>query len=133
MLYFFYQGKGKQEKPPLDKMPKLWYHICILRRIKEMARNSWGNYTQSDVVNVGAYQVFVSYNTPIAIVNQDYILVVDQKFSSTTSKQTTQWLRHMGSDTIGKNYRYNIAYVPSEKFKQTLKDIGWSYGTGWIR
>ena len=98
-----------------------------------MARNSWGNYTQSDVVNVGAYQVFVSYNTPIAVVHQDYILVVDQKFSSTTSKQTTQWLRHMGSDAIGKNYRYNIAYVSPERFKEALKSIGWSYGTGWIR
>ena len=98
-----------------------------------MAKNSWGNYTQSDVVNVGAYQVFVSYYTPIAIVHQDYILVVDQKFSRTTSKQTTQWLRSMGGDAIGRNPRYNIAYVPSEKFKQTLKDIGYQYGTGWLR
>lgn len=98
-----------------------------------MARNSWGNYTQSEVVVSGGAQVFVSYYTPIAIQSDDFILVIDQKFSSTTSKQTTQWLRHMGSDYKGINYRYNIAYVSAERFKEALKNIGWSYGTGWIR
>jgi hypothetical protein len=98
-----------------------------------MAKNSWGNYTQSNVITSQDAQVFISYYTPIAIQRDDYILVVDQKFSSTTSKQTTQWLRHMGSDAIGKNYRYNIAYVSPERFKEALKSIGWSYGTGWIR
>jgi hypothetical protein len=107
--------------------------MYILRRIKEMAKNAWGNYTQSDVVSVGPYQVFVSYYTPIAIVHHDYILVVDQKFSSTTSKQTTQWLRHMGNDHFGRNYKYNIAYVSPQKFKDALKDIGWTSSTGWIR
>jgi hypothetical protein len=100
---------------------------------KEMAKNSWGNYTQSEVVQVGGAQVFVSYYTPIAIAKDDYILVVDQKFSRTTSKQTTQWLQHMGNDAIGRNYKYNIAYVSADKFKEALKSIGYSYGTGWIR
>jgi hypothetical protein len=98
-----------------------------------MAKNSWGNYTQSTVIETGGAQVFVSYYTPIAIAKDDFILVVDQKFSRTTSKQTTKWLRHMGSDTIGKNYRYNIAYVSPERFKEALKDIGYLYSTGWIR
>lgn len=98
-----------------------------------MAKNSWGNYTQSDVRQVGDAQVFVSYYTPIAIAKDDYILVVDQKFSSTTSKQTTLWLRHMGSDYVGKNYRYNIAYVSPDKFKEALKSIGYTGSTGWIR
>jgi hypothetical protein len=98
-----------------------------------MAKNSWGNYTQSDVVSVGAYQVFVSYYTPIAIVHHDYILLVDQKFSSTTSKQTTQFLRYMGNDHFGRNYKYNIAYIKPDKFKDALKDIGWTRSTGLIR
>jgi hypothetical protein len=92
-----------------------------------MAKNSWGNYTQSELINVSGSgaRVFVSYYTPIAIVNDDYILVVDQKFSRTTSKQTTQFLRHMGN--------LNIAYVSPDRFKEALKTIGWIYGTGWVQ
>jgi hypothetical protein len=133
MLYFFYQGKGKQRNPPLDKMPKLWYHICILRRIKEMAKNSWGNYTQSDVVQVGDAQVFVSYYTPIAIAKDDYILVLDRKISRTTTHQTNRWLRHMGNDAIGRNYNYNIVYVNVERLKEVLESIGYTGGMGMLR
>lgn len=98
-----------------------------------MPKNAWGNYTQSTVIETGNAKVFVSYYTPIAIAKDDYILVVDQKFSRTTSKQTTQWLQYMGNDAIGRNYKYNIAYVSADKFKEALKNIGYQYGTGWIR
>lgn len=98
-----------------------------------MAKNAWGNYTQSDVVQVGGAQVFVSYYTPIALQSDDYILVVDQKFSRTTTHQTNRWLRQMGNDAIGRNYKFNIAYVSPERFKEALKHIGYTGSTGWIR
>lgn len=90
-----------------------------------MSKNNWGNYTQSHVIDTPNAKVFVSYYTPIAIVKDDYILVVDQKFSSTTSRQTTRFIRDNGS--------LNIAYLKPLDFKQALKSVGYEYSTGWIR
>jgi hypothetical protein len=90
-----------------------------------MSKNNWGNYTQSSVIDTPNAKVFVSYYTPIAIVKDDYVLVVDQKFSSTTSKQTTRFLRDYGS--------LNIAYIKPDEFKKALNFVGYSYSTGWIR
>ena len=98
-----------------------------------MAKNSWGNYTQSDVLQVGGAQVFVSYNTPIAVQSDDYILVLDRKISRTTSQQTNRWLRHMGNDAIGRNYNYNIVYVNVERLKEVLEFIGYTGGMGMLR
>ena len=90
-----------------------------------MPKNNWGNYTQSEIVNTPYAKVFVSYYTPIAIVKDDFVLVIDQKFSRTTSKQTTRFIRENGS--------LNIAYLTPTDFKNALRNVGYTFSTGWVR
>lgn len=72
-----------------------------------MPKNNWGNFTQSHIVNAVSLTgakviVFYSYSTPIIIFNKSdkKAYMVNQKYSRTTSKQTSIFKRWL-SETFG--------------------------------
>ena len=88
-----------------------------------MAKNNWGNYTQSQVETINSdASVFVSYYTPIVIHHKGMTYKVDKKFSRTTSKQTTQYLQQYP----------NYALLSKDVFIKLLKDIEYRGSLGWL-
>jgi hypothetical protein len=88
-----------------------------------MAKNNWGNYTQSHVDTISNDSaVFLSYNTPVVIHHKGMTYKVDKKFSSTTSKQTTIYLRQYP----------NYALISKDVFIKLLKDIDYRGWLGWL-
>lgn len=81
-----------------------------------MAKNNWGNYTQSHVVELpNGVNVFISYWTPVAFVKNGVVYLTLKKFSSTTSKQVTRFARFSAGKT----------YLNNDDFIKALKDIGY--------
>lgn len=92
-----------------------------------MAKNNWGNYTQSKVVVLGNHTVFVSYWTPVAILlsNGD-VIRTKARFSRTTGKQISKFFNEYNVN------RDNVKEVNKELFKQALSSIGYNGDLGML-
>jgi hypothetical protein len=92
-----------------------------------MAKNNWGNYTQSKVIILGNHTVFVSYLTPVAIVlsNGD-VIRTKARFSRTTGKQISKFFSEYNVN------RDNVKEVNKELFKQALSSVGYNGELGML-
>lgn len=93
-------------------------------------KNNWGNYTQSEMVELeGGRVVFVSYYTPVLIINTNNMVAygTKEKFSRTTSKQITQFLNQLGL------HRDKVVKLDTESFIEELKYIGFNGSLGWLK
>lgn len=90
-------------------------------------KNNWGNYTQSELVQVNGGVIFISYSTPVGILlNDGTAIKTNFSFSRTTSKQLFRFF-----DENGVN-RDSIKKLNKEMFIGMLGQLGFSGGMGWL-
>jgi hypothetical protein len=92
-----------------------------------MSKNNWGNYTQSELVQVNGGVIFISYNTPVGILlNNGTAMKTDFSFSRTTSKQLGRFFNENGVN------RDSIKKLNKELFVGMLNQLGFNGGMGWL-
>lgn len=92
-----------------------------------MSMNNWGNYTQSRIEKIAGHIVFISYQTPVAVILDNGAVVrTKARFSRTTGKQISKFFNQYNVNRDG------VKEVTKDLFMNLLKEVGYNSGLGML-